>query len=363
MPLQFRRGTESEIQNIVPSAGEPIWTTDTKNLYIGDGSTLGGNLISGGGSYNQSLNTTDAVTFSTATVGKLAFSGSIAYFTPGGYSNNWIQVNASGFISSFINTDAIQGNQSNEIQFNGDIIPGPFPNGSRDGTLGLSNNPWSLGFITTATIGLTLNDSKLTTTTVNVNSFSVVKTPGLLSFDIDGVTEPTLTLKRGQTYNFNVFAPPHPFWIMSTDTTWNSGNAYNTGVTNNGTGDGTVTFAVPSNAPATLYYQCQHHSDSGIINIVDDDTQTEIGRYSTSQGITAKWLVEVKDSNSDFHSVEILTAYKGTDTYKTEYAELTSSGAMGTFKAEHTGSSVALYFVNTTPTAKTIVASKMLIKS
>ena len=44
MPLQFRKGTESERQSesFVPLSGEPIYTTDTKKLYIGDGSTAGG---------------------------------------------------------------------------------------------------------------------------------------------------------------------------------------------------------------------------------------------------------------------------------------------------------------------------------
>ena len=36
-------------------------------------------------------------------------------------------------------------------------------------------------------------------------------------------------------------------------------NAYNTGVTNNGTAC-IVTFQVPMNAPTTLYYQCANHA-------------------------------------------------------------------------------------------------------
>jgi hypothetical protein len=42
MALQVRRGTNAERLNITPLAGELIYVTDTKQLYIGDGSTAGG---------------------------------------------------------------------------------------------------------------------------------------------------------------------------------------------------------------------------------------------------------------------------------------------------------------------------------
>lgn len=44
MPLQFRKGTESERQSgsFVPLSGEPIYITDTKKLFLGDGVTAGG---------------------------------------------------------------------------------------------------------------------------------------------------------------------------------------------------------------------------------------------------------------------------------------------------------------------------------
>jgi hypothetical protein len=44
--LQFRQGTDVERQGITPANGEPIWTTDCKKLYIGDGSTCGGIFMS-----------------------------------------------------------------------------------------------------------------------------------------------------------------------------------------------------------------------------------------------------------------------------------------------------------------------------
>ena len=47
MPLQLRRGTDSNRLSITPVVGEPIFTTDTKKLFIGDGSTAGGIIVSG----------------------------------------------------------------------------------------------------------------------------------------------------------------------------------------------------------------------------------------------------------------------------------------------------------------------------
>jgi len=40
--IYLRRGPEARRVQELPSAGEPLWTTDTKTLYIGDGETPGG---------------------------------------------------------------------------------------------------------------------------------------------------------------------------------------------------------------------------------------------------------------------------------------------------------------------------------
>jgi hypothetical protein len=40
--LQVRRGTAAEVAAITPLEGEPVWATDTKELVVGDGATLGG---------------------------------------------------------------------------------------------------------------------------------------------------------------------------------------------------------------------------------------------------------------------------------------------------------------------------------
>jgi hypothetical protein len=68
MSLQFRRGLASDLTTITPASGEPIWTTDTNVLVVGDGVTMGGIPVgSGGTSYDQSLNTFNDVTFHNVT--------------------------------------------------------------------------------------------------------------------------------------------------------------------------------------------------------------------------------------------------------------------------------------------------------
>lgn len=47
--IQLRRGTNAQRETVIFASGEPVWTTDTKALYIGDGTTTGGNAVGGGG--------------------------------------------------------------------------------------------------------------------------------------------------------------------------------------------------------------------------------------------------------------------------------------------------------------------------
>jgi Major tropism determinant N-terminal domain len=66
MSLRIRRGTDTQRTSIVFDAGELIYTTDTKRLFVGDGITSGGtdpvqNLAGNGLSYNQSTKHLDVV--------------------------------------------------------------------------------------------------------------------------------------------------------------------------------------------------------------------------------------------------------------------------------------------------------------
>lgn len=55
MALRLRRGTDAERQLITPLEGELIYATDTKSLYVGDGTTLGGILIAASGEVSNTV--------------------------------------------------------------------------------------------------------------------------------------------------------------------------------------------------------------------------------------------------------------------------------------------------------------------
>lgn len=114
-----------------------------------------------------------------------------------------------------------------------------------------------------------------TAPTVEVNNtdatqtvFKVV-TKGVPAYLINNQQNPELTLKRGITYTFELKTTGHPFWIKTKDST-GTANAYTNGVTGNGTERGTLTFAVPKDAPASLHYNCQvHDMMNNVIHIID----------------------------------------------------------------------------------------------
>ena len=132
-------------------------------------------------------------------------------------------------------------------------------------------------------------------------SFSIAKTQLQKFDDVDGkvlgedtgsfedsVKDPTLTLKRGDLYTFSVNSlnivnaisiETQPF-IIATDRSTDTKFRYNSGITNNGTTFGTVTFIVPFDAPDRLFYVNGNDvSASGVINIVDELPLSDTQRY------------------------------------------------------------------------------------
>jgi len=104
-------------------------------------------------------------------------------------------------------------------------------------------------------------------------TFLVTPSGGAYTFDQVGFVNtsgnPDIELQKGQTYNFDINAVGHPFWIKSSGVVGTEA-AYNNGVINNGTDSGVLTFTVPQDAPSRLYYNCQYHSSmQGDIYTVD----------------------------------------------------------------------------------------------
>ena len=85
-----------------------------------------------------------------------------------------------------------------------------------------------------------------------------ISTNGKYAFYVKDAENPELNLKRGTTYQIEVNTPGHPLWIKTNESP-GTDNAYARGVTGNGTDKGTITFVVPKDAPAALFYNCQYH--------------------------------------------------------------------------------------------------------
>ena len=129
-----------------------------------------------------------------------------------------------------------------------------------------SNGDVFNGFVYNSTLGVwdVATSSGKFTVTASGSTAYVFNGSGTISD-----SNPTLFLTRGQTYDFEVDATGHPFYIKTVSGTGTS-NAYSDGVTNNGIESGTVTFTVQMDAPDTLYYNCSVHSAmAGTIYVLD----------------------------------------------------------------------------------------------
>lgn len=89
---------------------------------------------------------------------------------------------------------------------------------------------------------------------------TVVTASGASAYVVGGSNNATLSFTRGATYTLQVSAVGHPFWIQTSSGAYNAANVVTSGITNNGTELGYITYQVPADAPNTLYYVCQNHS-------------------------------------------------------------------------------------------------------
>ena len=90
------------------------------------------------------------------------------------------------------------------------------------------------------------------------------------AYEIHGISNPTLIVRRGQTYTFNLNTPNHPFYLQTTGNGYQFTNIYGVGFSGTGQTSGEYEWVVTHNAPDELFYQCKFHSVMfGKITVMD----------------------------------------------------------------------------------------------
>jgi hypothetical protein len=141
MALQLRRGLEADRLGITPAVGEPIITEQLK-LYIGDGTTPGGNLISGG--TNVVTDTSPQLGGDLDVNGHSIVSASNANITiaPNGTGKvvigNNLDVNGHNIISSNNGNINLTPNGTGLVILHGDLKVDSFGNITKTGELNIS---------------------------------------------------------------------------------------------------------------------------------------------------------------------------------------------------------------------------------
>jgi len=99
MALRIRRGLEADRTSITPDEGEFLYVTDTGLLYIGDGTTAGGNLVAGGGGGIESATASGTDTYTATISGVASYATHDIYeiiFTNANTGSSTININSLG---------------------------------------------------------------------------------------------------------------------------------------------------------------------------------------------------------------------------------------------------------------------------
>ena len=75
------------------------------------------------------------------------------------------------------------------------------------------------------------------------------------AYEINGVRNPTIVMRRGQTYTVNVNAPSDPIWLQTTGNGFDYASGYRNSFSPNGETSGEYEWVVPADAPDELFYQ------------------------------------------------------------------------------------------------------------
>jgi len=126
MALKIRKGTDAERLTITPASGELIYTTDTKQLFVGDGTIVGGTFIGPASS--------EALTLG----GDLDLNG----YDVVGTGN----INIAGTITATGNIN-LGNDDSDNVVFGGEVNSNIVPNSTDVYSLGSSDKRWNAAWI------------------------------------------------------------------------------------------------------------------------------------------------------------------------------------------------------------------------
>ena len=185
MALKLRRGTEANRTSITPAEGEIIYVTDTKKIYVGDGTTPGGVLQGGSGGGGSLTGITDNATASVLTLSDANISIDVDLSITGqeivgdGDINISGDVTASGAGTGIITANSFVGNVTGNAvgahtgTFDGDMTGSVF---SDDSTIIVDGNTrtlhGNLQDVNKITYDTSLNVSHGTSGSIGTTNFS-----------------------------------------------------------------------------------------------------------------------------------------------------------------------------------------------
>jgi len=111
----------------------------------------------------------------------------------------------------------------------------------------------------------------------------------------------TITITKGDTLILEVNAIGHPLYVKTQNTT-GAGNAVSTGITNNGTQNGTITWDTTSVSSGTYYYNCSNHSSMFgriIVEATPAATTIVTGTTKYPHGLTRTSAVKIKGATDN----------------------------------------------------------------
>jgi plastocyanin len=156
---------------------------------------------------------------------------------------------------------------------------------------------------------------------------------------------PTIYVRAGATYAFNLAVSGHPFHLQTVSGAYSSGNSYTTGLTHiadDGTvttgasallkEEGTLYYEIPSGTSGTIYYACQYHSGmAGSITIQSDTTAAGVSfttdKSNTGDGSTTTFTVNAGRDVDDVLIIVNGIVLTPTDDYTISGTTLTFTSA------------------------------------